>query len=152
MRNEKLDLHLNSLELGAWKSFKQMMHNFLLGKKTENHADAVQDMLIAYQKLGCCMSLKIHFLHSHFDFFSENLGNVSDEHGERCPQDISKIKTHYQGKPGDRMMGDYGWYLHRKTDDPYRRKARVQKAFLNTCLMVHACLNNELIVLHCLEG
>ena len=32
------------------------------------------------------MSLKIHFLHSHLDFFPENLGDVSDEHGERFHQ------------------------------------------------------------------
>lgn len=28
------------------------------------------------------MSLQIHFLHLHVDFFSPNLGKVSDEHGE----------------------------------------------------------------------
>ena len=34
------------------------------------------------------MSLKLHFLHSHLYFFPENLGDVSDEHGERFHQDI----------------------------------------------------------------
>jgi len=34
------------------------------------------------------MSLKIHFLKSHLDFFPENLGEVRDEHGERFRQDI----------------------------------------------------------------
>ena len=29
------------------------------------------------------MSLKIHFLHSHLDFFPESCGEVSVEHGER---------------------------------------------------------------------
>ena len=28
------------------------------------------------------MSLKMHFLHSHLEFFPVNNGNVSDEHGE----------------------------------------------------------------------
>jgi DNA-binding ferritin-like protein len=32
------------------------------------------------------MSLKVHFLHSHLDFFPENLGEVSDEQGERFQQ------------------------------------------------------------------
>ncbi|GBO03179.1 hypothetical protein AVEN_265735-1, partial [Araneus ventricosus] len=27
------------------------------------------------------MLLKIHFLHSHFEFYPENLGSVSDKHG-----------------------------------------------------------------------
>jgi hypothetical protein len=34
------------------------------------------------------MSLKIHFLESHLDFFPENIGRVGDEHGERFHQDI----------------------------------------------------------------
>lgn len=40
---------------------------------------------------GLNMSLKIHFLHSHLDFFPENLGDVSDEHGERFHQEIKTI-------------------------------------------------------------
>jgi len=35
-----------------------------------------------YHKLGCNMSLKIHMLHSHLDFFPDNCGMVSYEHGE----------------------------------------------------------------------
>ena len=85
-------------------------------------------MLIAYRKLGSRMSLKIH-LHSHLAFFSDNLGDVSDEHSERFHQDISEIETRYQGKPGDKMMSDYCWYLPRKTGTPNRHKARVQKHF-----------------------
>lgn len=34
------------------------------------------------------MSLKMHFLDSHLDFFSENSGAVSDEHGKRFHQDF----------------------------------------------------------------
>jgi hypothetical protein len=33
------------------------------------------------------MSLKIDFLHSHLDFFPENLGSTSDEQGERFHHD-----------------------------------------------------------------
>ena len=29
MKDENFDHHLNSLELGAWKSFQQVIHNFL---------------------------------------------------------------------------------------------------------------------------
>ena len=35
------------------------------------------------------MSLEIHFLHSHLYFFPENLGDVSDEHGEKFHQGIA---------------------------------------------------------------
>ena len=33
------------------------------------------------------MYLKMHFVHSHLDFFPPNLGEVSDERGERFHQD-----------------------------------------------------------------
>jgi len=38
------------------------------------------------------MSLKIHFLESQLDFFPENLGEVSDEHGERFHQNIMAME------------------------------------------------------------
>ncbi|UYV75638.1 hypothetical protein LAZ67_13000813 [Cordylochernes scorpioides] len=47
------------------------------------------------------MSLKIHFLHSHLDFFPDNLGAVSDEHGERFHQAISSMEKRYQEKIED---------------------------------------------------
>ncbi|UYV73962.1 hypothetical protein LAZ67_11001610 [Cordylochernes scorpioides] len=59
------------------------------------------------------MSLKIHFLHSHLDFFPENLGAVSDEHGERFHQDISSMEKRYQGKWSPGMLADYCWTLKR---------------------------------------
>jgi len=37
-------------------------------------------------------------LESHLDFFPENLGKVSDEHGERFHQDILAMEKRYQGK------------------------------------------------------
>lgn len=64
-------------------------------------------MLALYQKLGCNISLKIHFLHSHLDFFPENCGAVSDEHGERFHQDISKMEKRYAGKWSPAMMADF---------------------------------------------
>ena len=49
-----------------------------------NYQDVVQDLLTSYKAMGCNMSLKIHFLESHLDFFPpENLGEVSDEHREK---------------------------------------------------------------------
>jgi hypothetical protein len=38
------------------------------------------------------LSLKVHFLHAHLDFFPQNLGAVSDEQGERFHQNISAKK------------------------------------------------------------
>ena len=74
--------------------------------------------------MGCRLSLKMHFLHSHLDFFPENLGAVSDEQGERFHQDIQSMEARYQGLWNEGMMGDYCWMLYR--DEPnqlYKRKS-----------------------------
>ncbi|CAD6216765.1 GSCOCG00012892001-RA-CDS [Cotesia congregata] len=42
--------------------------------------------------LGCFMHLKLHYLHSHQDHFPENLGDYSEEQGERFHQDISEME------------------------------------------------------------
>ena len=55
--------------------------------------------------MGCRMSLKMHFLHYHLDFFSPNMGDVSKEHGERFHQDIFDMERRYQGQWNCNMMG-----------------------------------------------
>jgi hypothetical protein len=66
-----------------------MCLNFLGNVIAKNYEELAENLLNAYQTVGCKMSLKIQFLHSHLDFFPPNLGEVSDEHGERFHQDIS---------------------------------------------------------------
>jgi hypothetical protein len=81
-------------------------------------------MLETFIALGCAMSLKVHFLNAHLDYFPENLGAVSEEQGERFHQDIKEMQTRYQGRWNVNMMRDYCWLLHR--DDPqakYKRKS-----------------------------
>ena len=92
MLNEEFDSRLNLVELATWNALKLVVANFLGNRHHEQYADMVDDMLKAYEQLGTCMSLKMHFLHSHLDFFSSNLGKVSDEQGERFHQDISVIE------------------------------------------------------------
>ena len=38
------------------------------------------------------MSVKVHYLHSHLDFFPANLGHMSEEQDERFHQDIKQWK------------------------------------------------------------
>jgi hypothetical protein len=70
------------------------------------------------------MSLKVHHLGSHLDFFPENLGAVSDEHGERFHQHISNMEKRYQGKWSLSMLVDYCWTLKRDVPQvTYSRKS-----------------------------
>jgi hypothetical protein len=63
--------------------------------RADNYKDLINELLISYKAMGCNMSLKIHILDSHLDDFPENLGDVSDEHGERFHPDISLIEKRY---------------------------------------------------------
>ena len=101
-----------------------LANDFLGNHKEANCQDVVQHLLTSYKAMGCNMSLKIHFLESHLDFFSENLGEVSDEHGERFHQDIMAMEQGYQGKWTPSMLADYCWTLKRCVPDAkYRRKS-----------------------------
>lgn len=76
------------------------------------------------------MSLKIHFLDSHLDFFPENLGDVSDEHGERFHQQLKEMERRYHGFYNTAMMGDYVWSLIRHTNnDVYQKQRRSHQFF-----------------------
>ena len=55
----------------AWDSFKFVAKGFLGNRRAQNYEEHVNKLLQSYQRLGCNMSLKIHFLHSHLDFFPQ---------------------------------------------------------------------------------
>jgi hypothetical protein len=61
------------------------------------------------------MLLILHFLHHHLDFFPENMGTVSIEHGDRFHWDISQIEKRCSGKWSLYILVDYCWSLVRET-------------------------------------
>ena len=80
------------VEGNACLSFVSVTKNFLGSTKADNYVHLINNMLEKFKKLNVHMSIKIHFLFSHLDRFPENLGVVSDEQGERFPQDIKVFK------------------------------------------------------------
>ena len=107
----------------AWNALKSVVANVLGNHCHKQYADMVDDMLKADEQLEARMSLKMHFLHSHLDFFPPNLGKMSDQQGERFHQDISVIEGRYQGRFVANMMGDFCWYLQRESKrSSYKKK------------------------------
>ena len=78
------------------RHFEKYFKNFLGNKRSNHYELLVNNLMEEYKIMGCRMSLKMHFLHSHLDFFSPNMGDVSEEHGERFYQDISDMERRYQ--------------------------------------------------------
>jgi hypothetical protein len=67
------------------------------------------------------MSLNIHFLYSHLDFFPETLGEVSDEQSEHFHQILSQWNITIMVS----MMADYCWMLYCDAPDMmYHRKRK----------------------------
>ena len=76
-RLKQFNEDLNETERNTWLSFKRICKDFSENHKAANHMHVVQNLLTSYKAMGCIMSLEIHFLEFHFDFFPENLGEVS---------------------------------------------------------------------------
>ena len=76
------------------------------------------------------MSLKVlYFLQAHLNYFPQNLGDMSEEHGECFDQDIKEgIETWCQGRWDVSMMADYCWCLKRNCkSSEVARKAKRRK-------------------------
>ena len=73
----------------------------------KNYSEIVQQLISSQSAIGCNMSLQLHFLHSHLDFFFPgNMGVVSDEHGESFYQDISQIEKKCSGEWSSNILVD----------------------------------------------
>lgn len=128
INNDDFTNHMTQVEVEAWISFVSVVKNFLGNNKAKNYAEIVSKMLQNFQKLGANMSIKVHYLHSHLDKFPDNLGDYSEEQGERFHQDIKIMEERYQGRWDSHMMADYCWNLQRDCPNKnYQRKSHTKR-------------------------
>jgi len=115
---------LTRTEKSAWFSFLSVVKGFLGNNREENYVRLVKNLVRDYGKMGCRMSLKVHILDAHLDIFKENMGNYSEEQGERFHQDMCVFENRYQGHYNENMMGEYIWNHVRESDHKYQRNTR----------------------------
>jgi hypothetical protein len=120
---------MTEVEREAWIAFKIVVIKFLGNDKDPDYVTIVVNMLEKFKVLGRLMSLKIHFLNSHLEFFPGYLGAVSEEQGERFHQDIKEMERRYQGRWSVNMMGDYCWTLHREIPETSRKRNSKIRSF-----------------------
>jgi len=113
LRDEVFERIITGDEQKAWHAFREVVTSILGNRRADNYKDLVEELLSSYQKLGCSMSLKIHFLSSYLVFFPENCGSVSDEHGERFHQNFAAMEGRYKEKWSPSMLADYCWTVMR---------------------------------------
>lgn len=86
MKTQSFDAELTGYELIGWNAIKRVIKGFLGNNRSNTYKMDVTEMLYAFEKLGVNMSLKIHFLHFHLEYFERQLPTESDEQGERYHQ------------------------------------------------------------------
>ena len=118
------------IEARAWKAFFKVVNNFLGNKRADNYIELVEELLLSLQDLGCRMSIKVHYLHSHLSEFLANLGDVSVEQGERFHQDVKVMEEHYQGRWNCNMVADYSWSLMRDVPYAVHKRLAAKRKFL----------------------
>ena len=120
---------MDAMESAAWNSFVEVVPNFLGNHKASNYKHLVMHMLKCFEKLGANMSIKLHYLFSHLDRFPQNLGDFSDEQGERFHQDIKVMEERYQGRWDQHTMADYCWNLLRDCPDVHHSRKSYKRQF-----------------------
>jgi hypothetical protein len=83
---------ISEVEREAWIAFRSVVTKYLGNSKDPDYVTIVSNMPEKFKILGCLMSLKIHFLNLHLDFFPKNLGAVSKEQGELSTKTLRKWK------------------------------------------------------------
>ena len=97
----------------------------------------------SFKALGAHMSVKMHFLRSHLDYFPDNCGDYSEEQGERFHQDIRTMEERYQGRWNINVLTDYCWCLKRDLTGEKHKKKSLKKSFFH--INVYFCKFSILI-------
>ena len=124
MQSDEFALSLNKNAAEAWHALKEIIRKVLGRTRVPNYRDLVCGMLEAFARIGVNMSLKVHLMHCHLDYFERQLATESDEQGERFRQVTIPMEIRYRGKKLDSMIADICWWLKvakediEESDDP----------------------------------
>ena len=121
---------MTETELNALEAFKSVVNNFLGNERSPEYVLIVQEMMQSFMVLGARMSVKMHFLSSHLDYFPDNCGDYSEEQGERFHQDIRTMEERYQGRWDINMLADYCWCLKRDLPGERHKRKSLKTSFL----------------------
>ena len=87
-------------------------------------------MVQSFKELGARMSIKIHFLNSHLNYFPDNCGDYSEDQGERFHQGVATMEARYQGHVTINILADYCWSLKRDSKDQIYKRKSLKQAFV----------------------
>ena len=72
IKDTSFDDALNPAELFSWFFLKSAIANFLCNHGSSRYENVVDELMVNFRQIGARMSVKMHFLRSHLDYFLEN--------------------------------------------------------------------------------
>ena len=130
IKNTSFDNALNPAELSVWLSLKSVIVNFLGNHRSSQYWKVVDELMENFRQIGAHMSVRMHFLRSHLDYFPENCGDFSEEQGECFHQDISGMEKGYQGLWDVNFLADYSWCLKRDVEFAHQKRKSLKRPFI----------------------
>lgn len=79
----------------AWLSYLNLKVNFFGNYRSKDYKSLAKDLIHKFEKQGCLMSVKLHYLNAHLDKFPENNGHQGEQQGERGHQDLKEFERRY---------------------------------------------------------
>ena len=131
MKDSMFDDALSAAELSAWRSLKSVITNFLGNNRSAEYEKEVDKLLKNFEKLWARMSVKMHFLRSHLDYFPQNCGDFSEEQGERFHQDIRVMEERFQGRWDVNFLADCRWCFKRDVVATLHRRKSLKRSFIH---------------------
>ena len=90
------DEALSEAKLSTKQSLKSVVTNFQGKHRSAEYEKEIENQLKSSRHLRARMSIKLHSLWSHLDYFPKNCVDLSEEMGVRFHQDIRIMEGGYQ--------------------------------------------------------
>ena len=111
MKNLMFDETLSEAELSTWQSLKSVVTNFQTNHWSVEYEKEIEELLKSFCERRAWISLKLHFLRSHLDYFPKNCEDLSEEQGEHFHRDSPITEEHNQGWWDINFLADNCWCL-----------------------------------------
>lgn len=86
---------LDGAAANAWDALRAVIENVLCKKRSPYYRIFIRNLMQAFESFDVHMSLKVHMLHAHYDFYEQQLSTETDEVGERFHQTIMVFEERF---------------------------------------------------------
>ena len=113
LKDPMFDKSLREAELFAKQSLKLVVTNFLGNYGKAEYEKKIEELLRSFHQIWAQMSICLHFLRLHLDYFPNNCGDLSEDQDECIHHDIRIMEECYQVRRIVNFSADYFWCLKR---------------------------------------